>query len=93
MEIIWSKNSEITFDVITKTIDTNFGRKSAKKFISKVDSIIKIIQKHPQIYKSFFDFENVRKAAVNKQCSFIYEINKTNITILYFWDNRQKPLD
>lgn len=92
MKVVWSENAEITFDLIVVYIESEFGVKSAKKFIIKVDSVIHSISNQPYIYKSSSFNNKVRKAAINKQCSLFYEINKETIQLSYFWDNRQDPM-
>jgi plasmid stabilization system protein ParE len=93
MEVIWSRTSEITFEVIVDYIEAKFGKKAALRFILKVKSITTAIKKQPYIYKSFSDNNAVRKATINKQCSLLYEVNNESIWLLYFWDNRQEPID
>ena len=92
MKVIWSENAEITFDIIVLFIEAKFGVTSAKKFISKVDSVIHSISNQPYIYKSSSFNDKVRKASITKQCSLFYEINQERIQLSYFWDNRQEPL-
>ncbi len=84
MQVIWSKNAEITFDVMTEYIQSKFGKKSVLKFISKVNSVILTIQYQPYIYKFYSDFNSIRKATIAKQSSMFYEIVNDKITILYF---------
>lgn len=90
--MIWSENAEISFDKIVLYIEAKYGVVSAEKFIRKVDSVIHSISKQPYIYKSSNFNNQHRKATITKQCSLIYEINKENILLSYFWDNRQEPL-
>ena len=92
MKVVWSENAETTFDLIVLYIESKFGVLSAKKFISKVDSVIHSISSQPYIYKSSNLSNKVRKATITKQCSMFYEINKETIHLSYFWDNRQKPM-
>lgn len=93
MQIIWSKNAQITFESIVNYLENNFGVITTKKFIEKTDSRIKSIANFPEIYKAVSLKNSVRKAVVTKLCSFYYEINKKTIVILYFWDNRQEPIE
>lgn len=93
MQVIWSKKADITFGVIIDNIEAKFGKKSALKFILEVDNTVVSIQKQPFQYKSSVNFFNVRKATISKQCSLFYEVNKTDIHLLYFWDNRQEPIE
>lgn len=92
MKVIWSKNAEITFEAIVDHVENDFGKIVAKKFVDKTDKIILTLSIFPHVFKKTSTQENVRKATINKQCSFYYEINKTEIQLLYFWDNRQQPI-
>lgn len=93
MQIIWSKNAQITFDAIVVYLENNFGNNVAKKFIDKADSSIQAIAAFPNLYKTISLTQSVRKGTISKVCSFYYEINDNAIVILYFWDNRQEPID
>ena len=93
MQIIWSKNAQITFDAIVVYLENSFGNDVAVKFIAKTDSSIQAITSFPNLYKAISLKQNVRKATISKVCSFYYEINDNTIVILYFWDNRQEPID
>ena len=93
MQIIWSKNAQITFDAIVVYLENNFGNAVAKKFIAKANSNIQVIAKFPNLYKAISLKQSVRKATISKVCSFYYEVNEDTIVILYFWDNRQEPID
>ena len=93
MQIIWSKNAQITFDAIVVYLENTFGNNVADKFIAKADSSIQTIASFPNLYKAISLKQNVRKATISKVCSFYYEINDNTIVILYFWDNRQEPID
>lgn len=93
MKVVWSENAEITFDLIVAYIEAKFGTLSAKKFIKKVDSVVRSISNQPYIYKRTSFNNKVRKAVINKQCSLFYEINEETIMLSYFWDNRQEPMN
>jgi len=93
MQIIWSKNAQITFDAVVVYLENNFGTTVAKKFIDKANSSIQIIATFPNLYKAISLKQSVRKATISKVCSFYYEVNEDKIIILYFWDNRQEPID
>ena len=93
MQIIWSKNAQITFEAVVVYLEDNFGVNIAKKFIAKTNSSIHVIASFPNLYKAISLKQNVRKATISKICSFYYEVNEDTIVILYFWDNRQEPID
>jgi plasmid stabilization system protein ParE len=43
MKVVWSREFEKTFDEILNYIEVKFGVVTAKKFIEKTDSILKIV--------------------------------------------------
>ena len=88
MQIIWSKNAQITFEAVVVYLEDNFGVN-----IAKTNSSIQVIASFPNLYKAISLKQNVRKATISKICSFYYEVNEDTIVILYFWDNRQEPID
>lgn len=52
MQIIWSKNAQITFDAIVVYLENSFGKNVAKKFIAKADSSIQAIATFPNLYRA-----------------------------------------
>ena len=84
MEIIWSKNAQITFEAIVNYLEIDFGVTTAKKFIAKADGQIKMIAKFPKMHKAVSVKNSVRKAVISKQCSLYYELNKNSIVLHYY---------
>jgi len=69
------------------------GKKVALKFEQKTVRTLEIVSKKPFIFKAVDDSNpNLRKGLINKNCSFFYEISSSQLQVLFFWDNRQKPL-
>ena len=52
MQIIWSKNAQITFEAVVVYLEDNFGVNIAKKFIAKTNSSIQVIASFPNLYKA-----------------------------------------
>ena len=63
------------------------------KFESKVRKILDLVSKSPFIFQSVEELEEVRKGIISRQCSFFYQVKETQIEVLFFWDNRQEPLN
>ena len=59
MQIIWSKNAQITFDAIVVYLENSFGNNIAKKFIAKVGSSIQVIASFPNFYQAISLKQNV----------------------------------
>ncbi len=92
MEIILSENAKFTLQHIFDVIDAKWVERVADEFLFEVEKILELVCKSPQMFKSDGKGKT-RKGKISKQTSFIYEVNQTNLTVLYFWDNRQEPID
>ncbi|MBB5397231.1 type II toxin-antitoxin system RelE/ParE family toxin [Mucilaginibacter sp. AK015] len=89
--IYWTKEAHETFDSIVLTIENTWGIKQAGIFVKRVQQISTLIADQPYLFKASFD-QNLRQATISQQTSMFYEVNKTSINILFFFDNRQEPL-
>lgn len=82
-----------TFDAVRDQIFHRFGSKAMKDFERNTQKVLAAIAKSPFIYKQTeFDI-NVRRALIKKRTSVFYQIKVNSIEILFFWDNRQDPID
>jgi plasmid stabilization system protein ParE len=61
----------------------------AKKLLKLITSRIKIILKHPELFKSA-DFPDTRESAMG-HFSIFYKITEKQLIVTAFWDNRQDP--
>ena len=92
LDIIFTDDATEMLLSITNLIESKWGAKQAEKFLSKVYKTIDLISKQPYLFKASAIEENVRIGIVSKQTSFFYEIQESEIIILFFWDNRQDPI-
>ena len=92
LQIVLTDNAKITLQTIFDFIEDKFGAKKADNFLFKVEKILILVAKNPEIYKASPLSKNVRVGYISKQTSFYYQINDTNLVVLYFWDNRQDTL-
>ena len=81
-----------TYESIFNQIVSKFGLAAAKKFERKALQTLKTLSKTPYIFKSIEGNSDVRKGYINKNCSFFYQVSVFEVSILFFWDNRQEPL-
>lgn len=93
MEVIWSSRAKITWFNILDYLDRNWTKKEIKQFIQRTEIIIKAIKKNPGIFPNSVKYNKVKKAIVDKNNSFFYQVDKKSqkIYILTFFDNRQNP--
>ena len=92
MEVIFSHTATETLQYIVTSVAHKWNRKVSDKFIEKVYKVIDSIAHQPYLFPSIAYLEGVRKAVITKQTSVIYKIHDNHIEVLYFWDNREKPL-
>ncbi|QGY46584.1 type II toxin-antitoxin system RelE/ParE family toxin [Maribellus comscasis] len=93
MEVIWSSQAKITWFNILDYLDKNWTKREIKQFIQRTEIIIRTIKKNPGIFPNSLRYKNVKKAVVDKNNSFFYQVDKKEqkIYILTFFDNRQNP--
>ena len=91
--IVFSIEAIDTFDAIRSQIRHKWGEDSVVKFEKKVLKTLDLVSKSPLIFQSVYELSEVRKGIISRQCSFFYQVKETQIEILFFWDNRQEPLN
>jgi plasmid stabilization system protein ParE len=92
LEIYYTPKSKETLKSVFEFICQNFGEKSGYKFVEKAEKIIKLISEQPYMYRASTIDERVRVGLITKQSSLFYRVNDDKIHLLFFWDNRQKPV-
>ena len=91
-EIILTPKAKDTLLATIFFIQGKWGNKSAEKFVEKTYNVLDIIAQQPYIFKAYRE-TSVRKGIITKQTSVVYRILNDRIEILFFWDNRQEPID
>lgn len=92
MQVEFSKISVIKLELIHEYLLEEWGVKSAKKFISILDSKIEAIKKHPYRFPPSTYDKSLRKCDVTKHNCFLYEIENQTIYVVNLIDSRQNPL-
>ena len=93
MEIIWSAKARITYFKVLEYLAKNWNKREISAFTQKTEAIILAIQKNPGIFASSSKHDNIRKAIIDKNNSFFYQVDikEGKIFLLTFFDNRQNP--
>ena len=92
LAIRWTHEAERTFGQIIEYLEEKWSEKQVQKFIKRVNRVLKQISEFPFIFKASIANNNVRKGFVARQCSLFYEIGQDEIVLLFFWDNRRRPV-
>ncbi|MVN21624.1 type II toxin-antitoxin system RelE/ParE family toxin [Mucilaginibacter arboris] len=90
--IVFSEESIVTFQAIQAQIVFRFGQNEAEKFERRVLKTLNQISKFPAGFELVDQSSEVRKGFIHKNCSVFYQVKNSQIEILFFWDNRQKPM-
>ena len=93
MDIIWSAKARITFFNVLDYLEKNWTKKEIEQFIYRTELIISGIRKNPGIFSKSVKYSKIRKAIIDKNNSFFYQVDQKaqKIYILMFFDNRQNP--
>lgn len=93
MEVIWSAKARITYFNVLDYLEKHWTKKEIIQFSNRTEMVIRVIQKNPGIFPYSFKHKNIRKAIIDKNNSFFYQVDKANksIYLLTFFDNRQNP--
>jgi plasmid stabilization system protein ParE len=91
-EIILTPKAKDTLLSIVLFIRVKWGNKSAEKFVEKTYKVLDTIAQQPYLFKAYQEI-NVRKGLITKHTSVVYRIRDDRIEVLFFWDNRQDPIN
>jgi plasmid stabilization system protein ParE len=89
-DIVWTPNALIELEQTIEYLENNFSEKEIKKLAEKIESVIALISKNPNLFP-ISENQNIHKAVLLKYNSIYYRIKKENIEILSFFSNRQSP--
>ena len=92
-KVRFSEQAEDTFDAIITQLDERWGNKIVADFKERVRKALITISETPLIYPVAEENEDMRKCILHKNCSMYYWIYEDVVEILYFWDNRQEPMN
>jgi len=91
-EVIFTPESEETFDLISEQLLENWGLKTVIKFQSLTSLFVEKISKDPFIFQVIEQNSNIRRCNIHANCSILYHINENKVEVICFWDNRQDPI-
>lgn len=91
-EIIWTKRAISKFERIAVYLEDNWSFNTAREFAIRTHQIIEIISEHPEIGTLEHTKKNIRGFRLTKHNRLFYRVSKTQLIILNFFDNRQRPV-
>ncbi|PWS32948.1 type II toxin-antitoxin system RelE/ParE family toxin [Pedobacter paludis] len=91
-DVVFTVESEETFDLISAQLLEKFGLDTLIKFQNLTSSSVQKIGANPFLYQIIEENNQIRKCLVHKNCSIFFQVNGSKILIICFWDNRQDPI-
>ncbi len=89
-KIIWTPESEKTFEGVLIYLDTHWTEKEKSNFITATNRTIQIISQQPELFRKLAK-SNTHEALVTKHNLLLYTIKEESIDLVAFWDTRQNP--
>lgn len=89
MQVYVTPRAEKNFDQIVDYLITKWGETTAKQFIKKTDSVIKLLKDYPSMGP--VESGEIRGFQLSKQTRILYRVKKKQLIILAFFDVRQNP--
>jgi plasmid stabilization system protein ParE len=91
LKIVWSRKALSRFNEIIAHLEKEFGEKTASTFVRKVYDTIFAISIFPELGSQENKEYSIRGLVILQQVTLLYQIRKSKIILLNFYDNRQKP--
>jgi len=89
-KIIWTPESEKTFEAILSYLDTHWSEKEKRNFITATHKNIEIITKQPFLFRKTKN-PDIHEVLITKHNLLIYRIKDHTIDLITFWDTRKNP--
>ena len=90
-DIDWSDEALNNLSQIIHYLETNWTEKELKKFFQRLDKVLLLISKNPQLFSLTNKRKKVRRCIFSKQTSIYYKFEDEKIFLVTLFDNRQDP--
>ena len=91
LEVRWTKRADKKFDKIIAYLLVEWNEQVTEAFVKKVYDFIDTLSDFPEIGTIENKQKAIRGFSIMKQISIFYHVDKHQIIILDFFDNRQSP--
>jgi plasmid stabilization system protein ParE len=89
-KVLWTEEAIENLSKVIKYLEENWTEKEIKKFLTKLNKHISLIQTQPDSFPKANNY-NVRRSVVTKQTTLYYSISQDTLHIVSIFDNRQNP--
>lgn len=76
-EVVFTKEAEETFDLLTEQLMSRWGIATVLKFQELTSICLEKIRENPYLYQVFIESTAIRRCIVHSNCSISYFINKS----------------
>lgn len=91
-KIIWTLNAKNSYKNNVNYLKLNWTQTEINRFNNTVFKKLELLRLNPFL-GTFDSILECNKLLILTQISLLYRIENEIIYLLYFWDNRQKPMD
>ncbi len=88
--VIWSPQSKESFENNILHLLETWSEQDANDFIDRVEEVLRLISKHPKIFR-YLPEQDAYRCVVVKPVSLFYRLRDNQVELLTFWDNRMDP--
>lgn len=90
-KIRWTNHAVSELKETIDYLENNWTEKELRNFSAKLDHIIELISKTPEIFPDSNEIKGIRKAVIEKHNNLYYRINSDSIEIVSLFSNRKNP--
>ncbi len=90
MQVKWSDEAVADYHHNIDFLIGEWSVQVAVEFIEDVETVIGLIQIHPELYP-ITDYREIRKAVIRKQITLFFKVEDSAIHLIRFWNNYQNP--
>ena len=91
LKIQWFKRAETKFDNIINRLEEDWGEKSAKDLVQKVNRVLNLLTKYPELGTIEVPNRNIRGILIVKQLRIFYIPGRNLIKIIQVFDTSESP--
>jgi plasmid stabilization system protein ParE len=92
LEVVLTKRADRKLDNIIKYLLKEFGTRVTRLFVKKVHIFFEQIAEYPEMGTLENELKGIRGFTLVKQINIFYIVERNQIKILDFFDNRRSPL-
>lgn len=91
LAIRWTTRADIKLDELIIYLETEWGDRVVKAFMTKLYDFLEILSEFPEIGSIEFPEKGIRGFPLTKQVNIFYKIDGDQIILLDLFDSRSTP--